>query len=77
VLLWGWQIDQAAQGPHRWVLYIDLPGRGQVSFHSAERGEGPDYLSAWDGAIGASAARIQYFAADVIDRLEPISEAAV
>lgn len=75
---WGWRIDPNAEGPHRWVLYVDLPGRGQISFHSEVRGlVGPNYPHDWDGAIGASANRILYFAADVIDRLEPLFEASV
>jgi hypothetical protein len=74
---WGWKIDPKAEGPHRWVLYIDLPGRGQVSFHSDVRGVGPDYAGDWDGAAGSSTNRVQYFTADVIDRLEPLAEASV
>lgn len=74
---WGWKIDPAAEGPYRWVLYVDLPDRGQVSFHSPIRGEGPDYYGDWDRAAGSSTNGVQYFAADVIDRLEPLSEASV
>jgi hypothetical protein len=46
----GWKKDpdQEAKGdPHVWVLYVDLP-TGQVSFHTAGRGEGPDYPGDWD-----------------------------
>lgn len=74
---WGWKIDPAAEGPYRWVLYIDLPDRGQVSFHSPIRGQGPDYSGEWDRVAGSSTNRVQYFAADVLDRLEPLSEASV
>lgn len=73
---WGWKLDPQAAGPHCWVLYVELPGRGQVSFHTDERGEGPDYAGDWDGQRGASSNRIQYFTADVIDRLEPLAEAS-
>jgi hypothetical protein len=55
-LQWGWKIDRAAEF-HKWVLYVDLPN-GQVSFHSGERGEGPDYAGDWDGARNMSAQRI-------------------
>ena len=43
----GWKKDPA-QKYHEWVLYCDLP-QGQVSFHTASRGAGPDYLNDWDG----------------------------
>jgi hypothetical protein len=55
-LAYGWGED-VAQPYHRWVLYVELPS-GQVSFHTASRGDGPDYPSAWDGAAGMSPARI-------------------
>lgn len=44
---WGWKLDPA-QAYHSWVMYVDLPGFGQVSFHSAGRGAGPDYAGEWD-----------------------------
>jgi len=54
-ITWGWREDPN-QEFHRWVLYIELP-TGQVSFHAAARGVGPDYLRDWDGCK-ASAERI-------------------
>jgi hypothetical protein len=45
-ITWGWKKDPM-QSFHNWVLYVDLPG-GQVSFHSAERLDGPDYSADWD-----------------------------
>lgn len=45
---WGWKEDPE-QAFHKWVLYIDLP-IGQVSFHTASRGAGPDYAGEWDGS---------------------------
>ena len=54
-ILWGWKLDPG-QTFHRWVLYVDIP-TGQVSFHTASRGQGPDYVGDWDGAH-ASAERI-------------------
>lgn len=53
---WGWSEDPA-ETFHRHVLYVDLP-TGQVSFHAVERGVGPAYAGAWDGAAGASPSRI-------------------
>jgi hypothetical protein len=44
----GWGRDEA-QSVNQWVLYVDLSVQGQVSFHSPERYEGPDYEGAWDG----------------------------
>ena len=44
---WGWKRDPA-QEVHCWVIYVDLPD-GQVSFHSGQRGQGPDYAGDWDG----------------------------
>ena len=62
---WGWGIDEQ-QPKHRFVLYVDLP-TGQVSFHSAERGNGPDYAGAWDGASGRQSDRIVRWAAALLD----------
>jgi hypothetical protein len=44
---WGWKQDPA-QEYHKWVLYVAIP-TGQVSFHTSERGTGPDYAGDWDG----------------------------
>lgn len=55
-LRWGWAIDEA-QPMHRHVLYVDLP-TGQVSFHTGERGNGPDYAGTWDGVRGQAGGRI-------------------
>lgn len=43
----GWGRDEGSFDP--WVLYVDLPELGQVSFHSPERYAGPDYPADWDG----------------------------
>lgn len=64
-LRWGWQED-AAQPFHIWVLYVDLP-EGQVSFHTADRGQGPDYPHPWDRAHGMGPARICRFVARLLD----------
>lgn len=47
-ITWGWKKDPKATF-HSWVLYIDLPRLGQVSFHSEGRLRGPDYDGEWDG----------------------------
>lgn len=62
---WGWKIDPDTKG-YPWVLYVELPGQGQVSFHTAERGEGPDYSGEWDGVRGASDGRICQWIARVL-----------
>jgi hypothetical protein len=64
-ITWGWGIDEN-QEFHRHVLYVELPN-GQVSFHTAERGEGPDAPRDWDGVRNASPQRVCRFAADVLD----------
>jgi len=55
-IAWGWGLDPN-QEFHRHVLYVDAP-TGQVSFHTAPRGAGPDYVGGWDGARGTGAQRI-------------------
>ncbi|HEV7521421.1 MAG TPA: hypothetical protein VGP89_10010, partial [Candidatus Angelobacter sp.] len=44
---YGWKQDPDTPG-FEWVLYVDLP-QGQVSFHAATRGAGPDYQGEWCG----------------------------
>lgn len=63
---WGWGVDEK-QSFHNQVLYIDLP-TGQVSFHTAARGPGPDYPGKWDGAPNRSASRICGYAAQILAR---------
>lgn len=46
-ITWGWKPDPEMPWVP-WVLYVDLPELGQVSFHSPTRGEGPDYPGDWD-----------------------------
>ena len=46
-IAWGWKEDPKTPG-YEWVLYVELP-QGQVSFHGATRGLGPDYRGDWDG----------------------------
>lgn len=47
-MAWGWKEDEAQEW-HAWVVYVDLPAFGQVSFHTSERGRGPSYSGEWDG----------------------------
>lgn len=62
---WGWGEDPK-QEFHRWVLYVELPN-GQVSFHTAERGAGPDAPRPWDGVLRASPQRICSWAAQLLE----------
>ncbi len=55
-IVWGWATDPT-QAFHNQVLYVELP-TGQVSFHTAERGSGPDYAGVWDGARSQAPTRI-------------------
>lgn len=64
---WGWKHDPNTPG-YTWVLYVELPC-GQVSFHSPDRLEGPDYPGVWDG-IRNSAERIQTFCDNVMQITE-------
>jgi hypothetical protein len=63
---WGWGIDEK-QEYHKHVLYVDLPN-GQVSFHTAARGTGPDYPGVWDGQVERSAGRICSYAAAILEK---------
>ena len=59
-LIWGWGSDSNTLG-FPWVLYVELPNIGQVSFHAPSRGIGPNYSSSWDNVKGASEERILMF----------------
>jgi hypothetical protein len=61
---WGWKRDPAAEF-HAWVLYVQLPV-GQVSFHTAGRGQGPDFSGEWDGVRDVAAWRVIRFVSDVL-----------
>lgn len=63
---WGWGIDEKAP-MHRAVLYVDLP-TGQVSFHAACRGAGPDYPGKWDEVLNASTGRICSWVAQLLQQ---------
>lgn len=69
---WGWKRDPA-QEYHDWVLYVELPDIGQVSFHAASHGEGPNFHGEWDGKH-LSAERILAFC-DLVASQETASAA--
>lgn len=62
---WGWGRDEKAINFEN-VLYVDVPGAGQVSFHTRYRLAGPDYEKPWDGATGTAPERIIRFAEAVL-----------
>lgn len=66
---WGWKPDAGVKfaGKDSWVLYIDLPAAGQVSFHSPKRLEGPNYPGEWHGERGRSPFRVIAFCDAVLD----------
>lgn len=59
---YGWKRDSRIifGEMQSYVLYVDLPDLGQVSFHAPARGAGPDYEGTWDGQH-ASIDRILFF----------------
>lgn len=73
-IAWGWGEDPA-QPYHRWVLYVDLP-TGQVSFHTAQRGEGPDYPKGWDSVRNMGPTRICKWCAALLSAAELVKEAS-
>jgi hypothetical protein len=62
-LRWGWGKDTDGYLPE--VLYVDLP-QGQVSFHSVDRLNGPDYSGKWDGNY-ASEDRVLAFCSEMLE----------
>ena len=65
-IMWGWAED-GQQEYHKWVLYLELPLVGQVSFHTASRGIGPDFRGVWDGEREVCADRIVRWCQDLLD----------
>lgn len=57
---WGWKQDPDVRfgDSASWVLYVDLPWFGQVSFHNPSRLHHKNYEFNWDGARGVSEERI-------------------
>lgn len=66
---YGWKEDASVVFGERasYVLYVDIPQVGQCSFHSPDRGGGPDYAGEWDREH-ASADRIIVFCDSVVQR---------
>ncbi len=62
---WGWGRDEKAVNFEN-VLYVEVPGAGQVSFHCGRRMDGPDFSGHWDGVQGAGAERVIKFATAVL-----------
>jgi hypothetical protein len=61
-ITYGWKQDPATlfgEDPS-WVLYVDLPEDGQVSFHARSRGEGPEYAGEWDQQHGSQTRILQF-----------------
>jgi hypothetical protein len=73
VTAWGWAYDPRTVNFEH-VLYVDLPGAGQVSFHTSYRKDGPDYPGAWDGVRQAQKHRICSWAQSVVNGQELITE---
>lgn len=71
-IVWGWGRDEKAIGFED-VLYVEVLGSGQVSFHTSYRKDGPDYARPWDGVRGEGARRIIKFATAVLNG-EPLDQ---
>lgn len=70
---WGWARDEKAVGFEN-VIYVDIPGGGQVSFHTHYRRDGPDYAGAWDGVRAGGPRRICRWVEAILDGRELTSE---
>lgn len=73
VTSWGWGRDEKAVNFEN-VMYVDVPGGGQVSFHTHHRRDGPDYAGAWDGVVGAGPRRIIRWVEAILDGRELTNE---
>lgn len=60
---WGWKRDATVKFGLRdsWVLYVELPKYGQISFHSPDRFAGPDFSGDWDHQPGQGPIRVVQF----------------
>jgi hypothetical protein len=67
-ITWGWGRDERTIGFEN-VLYVDIPGCGQVSFHNSRRYENcPDYDGKWDETHGKAPSRISTWIARIFDQ---------
>lgn len=71
--IYGWKEDPKTVFGERssYVLYVDIPGHGQVSFHNPDRGTGPDYAGEWDGVAGVAPIRIAALCDEVMTKIWP------
>lgn len=71
---WGWGRDDKAKGFEH-VLYVELPGTGQISFHTSYRRDGcPDYPGAWDQVRGKTSLRVCRWVEAILADREVITE---
>lgn len=70
---WGWGRDEQAV-KFEDVLFLDLPGAGQISFHNSYRRVGPDYPGAWDGIRLQTARRVCLWVEAILNDREVITE---
>ena len=68
---WGWARDDRTTNFEN-VIYVDIPGAGQVSFHTSYRRDGPDYSGTWDGARGTAPVRICRWVEAILDGREVV-----
>lgn len=72
-IVWGWGRDEKAINFEN-VLYVEVPGAGQISFHVAYRREGTDYRGQWDGMKDVAAGRVIRYANAVLGIEQPPAE---
>jgi len=41
------------------IIYFDIPGVGQLSWHYSPKGPLPDYLGQWDGLVGSTLTKLE------------------
>lgn len=71
---WGWGRDEKAKGFEH-VLYVELPGAGQISFHTSYRRDGcPDYPGEWDQVRGKTSLRVCRWVEAILADREVITE---
>lgn len=59
-IVWGWKKDPNPPKGFPWVLYVEIPERGQCSYHAATRGEGPNYPGEWSGKHNSPSVAISF-----------------
>lgn len=67
-IVWGWGLDSKTIG-YEHVLYCEIPGIGQCSFHNARRFDKcPDYPGEWDGIKEKAPTRICQWIVRILDQ---------